>query len=177
MSSNKKYSKQDCIESLQEAAEQLGKSPMLEEYRELDLYPTYKTFYDRFGSWNEAKEAAGLKQYSSGRSIIEKPYILTVSDEEWENFSAGKRHHLRRRVKLDKLQINAGCQYCGYDSNPRALQFHHTDPDSKEFNISQAYPNGYINWEEAKEEIKKCEILCANCHRIQTSKESLGLDI
>jgi hypothetical protein len=56
-----------------------------------------------------------------------------------------------------------GCQFCGYDRCIEALEFHHLDPTLKDFGISY---KGYTrSWERVKEEIDKCTLLCANCHR------------
>ena len=45
-----------------------------------------------------------------------------------------------------------------------ALEFHHTDPNEKDFHISDMASSGY-SWLTIMKEIDKCEILCANCHR------------
>ena len=55
------------------------------------------------------------------------------------------------------------CQVCGYDRCIEALEFHHLDPTQKDFGISH---RGYTrSWEKVKEEVDKCILLCANCHR------------
>ena len=55
------------------------------------------------------------------------------------------------------------CQVCGYDRCIEALEFHHLDPSQKDFGISK---KGYTrSWEKVKEEVEKCILLCANCHR------------
>ena len=55
------------------------------------------------------------------------------------------------------------CQVCGYERCIEALEFHHLDPTQKDFGISH---RGYTrSWEKVKEEINKCILLCANCHR------------
>ena len=55
------------------------------------------------------------------------------------------------------------CARCGYDRCVDALEFHHKDPAQKDFNISS---KGHTrSWERVKEELDKCEMLCANCHR------------
>ena len=55
------------------------------------------------------------------------------------------------------------CQVCGYDRCIEALEFHHLDPTQKDFGISH---KGYTrSWEKVKEEVDKCILLCANCHR------------
>lgn len=55
------------------------------------------------------------------------------------------------------------CENCGYDRCLGALEFHHLDPTKKDFNISS---KGYTrSWERVREELDKCVMLCANCHR------------
>ena len=55
------------------------------------------------------------------------------------------------------------CSICGYDGCIEALEFHHIDPSEKDFGISS---KGYTrSWERVKEEIDRCVLLCANCHR------------
>lgn len=52
------YSNHDLIEEIQRVAEKLGNSPSINEFREHGSI-SVTTYYDRFGSWNEAIEAAG----------------------------------------------------------------------------------------------------------------------
>ncbi len=59
------------------------------------------------------------------------------------------------------------CTSCG-ESNPVVLEFHHAR-GKKESEIS--YLIGRSSLDTLKAEIDKCEVLCANCHRILTSKE------
>jgi hypothetical protein len=65
--SSKQYSKEDCIESLREAAEQLGKSPTQSEYASLDILPSTSYIAREYG-WNSIKEDAELKSYSNSYS-------------------------------------------------------------------------------------------------------------
>jgi len=44
------------------------------------------------------------------------------------------------------------------------MDFHHEDPTTKEGNVHEFVSNG--QFAKAYEEIKKCIVLCANCHRI-----------
>jgi transposase len=69
----------------------------------------------------------------------------------------------RRRVKRRLVERAGGaCELCGYNRYDGALQFHHRDPDLKEFSISR---NGITrSWSELCEEADKCALLCANCH-------------
>ena len=55
------------------------------------------------------------------------------------------------------------CELCGYDRCIEALEFHHTDPTKKDSNISS---KGYTrSWKRVQEELDKCVMLCASCHR------------
>ena|SRR6187551_1173148 len=70
----------------------------------------------------------------------------------------------KRRRKVKRLLIEAAggkCQVCGYDKCDAALQFHHRNPEEKSFAISAKQ---FIALEKGLEEIKKCDLLCANCH-------------
>jgi transposase len=69
----------------------------------------------------------------------------------------------RRRVKEILMQEAGGkCQLCGYDRFRGALEFHHLDPERKEFAISRRGITRGIA--EVRAEARKCVLLCANCH-------------
>lgn len=90
----------------------------------------------------------------------------------------------KRRIKIRLLAIDylgGKCAYCGYLRYPEVLEFHHTDPTKKEFNVSS---KGHCRgWEKVKQEIEKCILLCANCHRelhveqkLAASKRNFGMN-
>jgi len=60
--------------------------------------------------------------------------------------------------------MEAGCAQCGFDSHPAALDFNHTH-GTKSFGIGN---DPKRKWSDILAEIAKCEVLCANCHRIHT---------
>jgi len=68
----------------------------------------------------------------------------------------------RNRQTVLEAKTN-GCQICGYNKCADSLEFHHKDPNTKELTISAAVRA----WgpERLVEELNKCIILCANCHR------------
>lgn len=55
-----RFTKQECLEALNEAADRLGHTPTRAEYREVDISPSDETLRNKFGSWNAAKQQAGL---------------------------------------------------------------------------------------------------------------------
>lgn len=66
-----------------------------------------------------------------------------------------------QRQKINEYKDNCSCAKCG-ESRNWLLDFHHIDPSKKSFQISQGEAKG---WEKIKKEIKKCVVLCSNCHR------------
>jgi 5-methylcytosine-specific restriction endonuclease McrA len=70
----------------------------------------------------------------------------------------------RSKVKIMAIRYKGGeCVYCGYKKCIAALEFHHLNPEEKDFQFSG---NGYCKkWEDVKKELDKCILLCANCHR------------
>ena len=51
-----------------------------------------------------------------------------------------------------------------YPKDEPRTYHHHKDKDKKERGICYLVSNGYST-EKIQEELKKCEVLCANCHR------------
>lgn len=80
--------------------------------------------------------------------------------------SFGLRPEVIRLYRItDSVKLTAGCKYCGYNIHPAALDFDHPVGVEKRFNIGQgANRNIVILWEE----INKCDVVCANCHRVLT---------
>jgi hypothetical protein len=71
-----------------------------------------------------------------------------------------------RRRKIREMAISYKgdcCSICGYKKCSEALEFHHLNPEEKDFTISG---RGYSqSWQKIKKELDKCVMLCANCHR------------
>ena len=72
----------------------------------------------------------------------------------------------KRRKKIRQRAIDylgGQCSQCSYDRCGEALEFHHLESSEKDFGISN---QGYTrSWKRVEEELKKCMLLCANCHR------------
>lgn len=93
---------------------------------------------------------------------------------EWRKKNPGKSKeyhrnymlkYVRGRVeKWDEYRKTLQCERCGFDDF-RALEHHHRDPAEKSFSIGYAVRR--MSWEKVMEEIAKCEVVCANCHRIE----------
>ena len=71
----------------------------------------------------------------------------------------------RRNLKAKAVAYLGGsCIKCGYSKCIAALEFHHRDPSKKDFQIGSK--GVYRRLESLKPELDKCDLLCANCHRI-----------
>jgi len=70
---------------------------------------------------------------------------------------------LERKRKLIEM-CGGSCVDCGYKKNISALEFHHLDPNKKSFGIDLRQCS-CTKWEKLVEEVKKCVLICANCHR------------
>lgn len=69
----------------------------------------------------------------------------------------------RARLKERVVRALGGkCVICGYNRCQQALDVHHVDPNEKDFTIAANTNKAYAL---VSEEIRKCVLLCANCHR------------
>lgn len=73
-------------------------------------------------------------------------------------------NHIQKR-KQDLITVfNSECCLCHFNEFPQALDFHHVDPSTKEFGVG-ASNAATKSLDKQLEEMKKCVLLCANCHR------------
>ena len=66
---------------------------------------------------------------------------------------------LHRKI-INEFKSFYGCYFCA-EIDPICLQFHHLNPTEKDFEIHGGTKSSLNRY---KQEIDKCEILCANCH-------------
>lgn len=102
---------------------------------------------------------------------------LLIEEFNWRNKAKGTRRseckychsaymkikYKEKKTEIQDLKLGLKCAKCGYDKCGAALVFHHVDPTEKDETIARMLSNNYkldIIWEE----IKKCIVLCANCH-------------
>jgi hypothetical protein len=75
-------------------------------------------------------------------------------------------NHLRELIRRYKLFV--GCKNCGYKKNAKALDFHHIR-GKKVMNVSSLVTFSKAR-NKVKAEIRKCKVLCSNCHREEHGK-------
>ena len=102
---------------------------------------------------------------------------LPIEDFYWRNKAKGQRRsqcknchnnyvktmYGKKQEDIEFLKAQCKCAKCG-DSRGYVLDFHHKDPSVKEDTVSRLVSNN-APLSKIKEEIDKCVVLCANCHR------------
>lgn len=105
--------------------------------------------------------------------LVRKIKAAVYSREHYLGNYAKRREQLnnrRRELKKewDAYKATLACTKCGFN-HFAALDFHHEDPTQKEHSVNRLVSDG--RFKKAYEEIKKCIVLCANCHRIHHHEE------
>ena len=123
----------------------------------------------------KAKVRYQLKIHNLKTLTRDKPHLCKVCGETSKENFYGKQKEMckkcrtredwdrKKYARSEVVKLMGGkCNRCGYDKCEAALDFHHTDPNSKDPNYYRLrhYPA------KLKDEVlTKCELLCANCHR------------
>lgn len=99
---------------------------------------------------------------------------LKETQTQWRLLNKEKRHTQQREraqnFKKKAIEFCGNvCAHCGGSFPPAVYDFHHTNPEEKEVNISKIMSH---SWESIVVELSKCVLLCSNCHRIEHNKDS-----
>ena len=91
-------------------------------------------------------------------------------NKTWQKANA-KRHSIatkhKHARKLYEYLTTHPCVDCG-ESDPLVLEFDHIQ--SKKNTVGEMVSAAY-SWKRIVEEISKCEVRCANCHRRKTARD------
>lgn len=92
-----------------------------------------------------------------------------------ENNRKKYREFINNRRKKNKLRgieiLGDKCELCGYDKCFDAFDFHHINPKEKDINVCKLLSKEWNK--KIEDEIKKCKLLCANCHREHHHNEKI----
>jgi len=96
-------------------------------------------------------------------------YYCTKNGCYWDHKKKTPNGRMEKAKKIKEYKEQLSCGSCGYSHKSRgkkfstwALQFHHHD-HTKEANVGNMISNGF-GLKKIFDEIKKCIVLCANCH-------------
>jgi hypothetical protein len=95
---------------------------------------------------------------SSSHYLKYKSYYSRKA-REWN-----EKYRTRNANFVNRVKRIFGCKSCGYKKCVSALEFHHRDASKKDDSISLMVLR-CSSLKRIKDEIRKCDILCANCHR------------
>lgn len=100
--------------------------------------------------------------------------------EYYKNYYSNKKEKNRlylsnknireRKRELISSYKDKPCKDCGIKYPSYVMDFDHLDREQKSFNISSSINKMSI--QQIEEEILKCDVICANCHRIRTYQQS-----
>lgn len=117
----------------------------------------------------ELERGRKYKETPEAREIAAASHALRMENEEYRAERA-RQQMLRgrdKRRKLDLLKMGRPCYDCGGMFPPESLDWDHLPGKEKKFNISQAQSRKI---DDVIDEIAKCQLVCANCHRTRTAK-------
>ena len=108
----------------------------------------------------------GYKDKNKQKEYQQKHHQRTKKKKrKQQNQLKDKRQHL----VLEEMQRRGGkCAKCGF-SDIRALDWHHLDPNEKVNSISEMVRDR-VSMDKLQAELDKCELICANCHRIEEQR-------
>jgi 5-methylcytosine-specific restriction endonuclease McrA len=105
------------------------------------------------------------KKFNYSKTTVSK-YVKIIRSEKLNDETIKKNRSnavvkWRQDKKVKLVEYKGGCcQVCEYKKSIGALEFHHIDPNQKDFTISS---KSYA-YERLKREVDKCVLLCSNCH-------------
>jgi len=104
----------------------------------------------------------GINRYDS--EVRREWYARKKQDTDWTDKIRKQERQRNEKVKrfIRRYKLLVGCTDCGYREHHVALDFDHIG-DNKTINVALAK-----SISQAKEEMRKCEVVCSNCHRIRT---------
>lgn len=105
-----------------------------------------------------------------GKIVSSFPWLLCESCKNDSTQTKTKSS----RIAYIKEQKSKPCTDCGISYPWYVMDFDHLPQYQKDFGIREAITAGKT-LDEVKSEIAKCELVCANCHRIRTYNRSKNL--
>lgn len=120
------------------------------------------------------EEFAHNKAKKDGRNNVCKACFKEYRDKHYQEHKdyykrKASDYRIKAREALNKYKEGLKCSVCG-ESRWWLLDFHHTNPQEKEKEVVNLIQSP----RKLREELKKCIVLCANCHRDLHYKERIA---
>ncbi len=131
------------------------RTPLTEEQK--------KKAYEQQQKWvseNREKHNAAVRRYRAKRSLKEG---------RWRDEGAKAIELKRWMIELK----SEPCSDCGNTFDTCCMDLDHKEGTEKTYNIGTMFAHHYSK-ELIQTELDKCELVCANCHRIRTRERRIG---
>lgn len=97
-----------------------------------------------------------------------------ANELSWYYKNKDKIRLYKRKIRQSKIEYvrklkEVPCKDCGDEYPHYVMDFDHTIASSKKATVNRL-AGERAGWLTLKQEIEKCEVVCANCHRIRTYK-------
>ncbi len=103
--------------------------------------------------------------------MLHKNQVIGMPKSESKARVARTRKWRERNYRyIQEVKSLSECEKCG-EARSVCLDFHHKDPDSKRFSIAEGT---CFSIAVLDKEIKKCIVICSNCHRVLHASERLS---
>ena len=116
-----------------------------------------KKFYSDNKEKRQEQNRKSYHNHKDKRLVYVKKYAKSNKEKVRQWAKNGKKRKVQR---FEEWKKTLSCSKCG-ESHIACLEFHHLDPSKKEFLISKIKTSK----NKLTEELKKCIVLCSNCHR------------
>jgi hypothetical protein len=122
------------------------------------------------GKTTQAKAMKKYRQSEKGKENTKKANKKWTQTENgkiyYRNLAREKRK--KRCLFTQRVKLRYGCSECGYKKCATSLHFDHIDPTTKKNVVSKLVKQ---SMKQLKNEMRKCRILCANCHGEHTEEQ------
>lgn len=132
------------------------------------------------------KQDLQLERFNKRKSGSPYSHCITCQREySREHYRKNKKKHNKKRVKRKRNERNmmrdmineikdVPCMDCGEKHPSWAMDFDHRDPKLKKFTIGNAITLA-VSRVALIDEMEKCDIVCALCHRYRTHGKRRGV--
>ena len=102
-------------------------------------------------------------------SDYSKAYYQANKNKWKKDYDKDKQNALNNKTKqrnrkfVNEYKLRHGCKVCGYNKSAASLHFHHREPSTKVMAVARL-SNWSYGLDTIKEEMDKCDLICANCH-------------
>ena len=142
-----------------------------EQDSEEERKKAHKKAMKKYQQSEKGKEAMKKYQQSEkGKETIKKTRKFWNRTENGKIYqrNAERRRRKKNSLFMQRVKLRYGCSECGYKKCVSSLHFDHINPTTKTDMVSRLVKK---SMERLKNEMRKCRILCANCHGEHTEQQ------